>query len=321
MTSADLKNAELTRKSDTWQPYQIWLEDRKIEFFYRRRNVLGEEDFVWNDNSLRQFTISMQNRWKVLMRALDSPNLENADLRRARVASAFLPGADLTNAWLDRADFGNAQLAGAVFAGSMIDNASFLDASIDGASFIAGRLKRVKFIRATLNGAVFDGAELERVQFTESELVGASFVNSEVNDVSFRDTYMKAAVFENAIVTGGNFDNACLDMANLKRAIFEKTSFSGAVIAGTNIRGADLGNVQPGSLTQEQINSADGDDRTRLPQGLRRPRSWQDFSHQKRGDNERERTQLKDGVGPHYPQVAGKCSQWPDFRIRIRGRW
>jgi uncharacterized protein YjbI with pentapeptide repeats len=56
-------------------------------------------------------------------------------------------------------------------------------------------------------------------------------------------------------------------MANLSDA-----RLNGANLSGAEVDGVDLSEVK--YLTQEQLNSADGDANTRLPEGLQRPDHW-----------------------------------------------
>jgi uncharacterized protein YjbI with pentapeptide repeats len=65
---------------------------------------------------------------------------------------------------------------------------------------------------------------------------------------------------------------ADLSGADLGGADLRKANLHGANLDGADLGGADLGKV--GDLTQEQLESARGDEATRLPEGLVRPTSW-----------------------------------------------
>lgn len=71
---------------------------------------------------------------------------------------------------------------------------------------------------------------------------------------------------------GANLRGACLIAANLQGADMTGTDVIGADMRDANIKGADLA----GSLflTQAQINAAFGDDTTKLPNNLVKPRRW-----------------------------------------------
>jgi Pentapeptide repeats (8 copies) len=49
-------------------------------------------------------------------------------------------------------------------------------------------------------------------------------------------------------------------------------NLEGADLQGANLQGADLQEAR--NLTQEQLDAAEGDDRTQLPAGLTRPARW-----------------------------------------------
>jgi uncharacterized protein YjbI with pentapeptide repeats len=64
-----------------------------------------------------------------------------------------------------------------------------------------------------------------------------------------------------------DLNGADLGDANLQEANLEGAFLQGANLREANLRGADLRNVE--GLTKEQIESADIDDETKLPDGLR----------------------------------------------------
>jgi hypothetical protein len=66
---------------------------------------------------------------------------------------------------------------------------------------------------------------------------------------------------------------ALLIAADLREAVLDRTDLLGADLRDTDLSGADLSTAL--FLTQPQLNSARGDVRTRLPEWVRRPTSWQ----------------------------------------------
>jgi uncharacterized protein YjbI with pentapeptide repeats len=58
-----------------------------------------------------------------------------------------------------------------------------------------------------------------------------------------------------------------LNGADLGGADLQEANLEGAFLQGANLRGADLRNVE--GLTQDQIESAEINDETKLPDGLR----------------------------------------------------
>lgn len=71
---------------------------------------------------------------------------------------------------------------------------------------------------------------------------------------------------------------AGLRRANLSGAVLIQTYLPGAVLFKANLSGAVLDGVdlqKAYGLTQAQLDTARGDGSTRLPDGLRRPASWE----------------------------------------------
>jgi uncharacterized protein YjbI with pentapeptide repeats len=66
-------------------------------------------------------------------------------------------------------------------------------------------------------------------------------------------------------------------LTHLERAALWGAHLEGADLAGANLKDA-------GNLTQEQVNSAKGDEETMLPEGLTRPAHWSAASSSDRSD-------------------------------------
>ncbi len=80
-----------------------------------------------------------------------------------------------------------------------------------------------------------------------------------------------------ADLTKGNFSTAFLNGADLRGAFLSNSDFDGAYLEGIEIDGADLrGTDLTGTqgLTQQQIDGAIGDTKTKLPAALQVPDSW-----------------------------------------------
>src|SRR5215218_2955736 len=65
---------------------------------------------------------------------------------------------------------------------------------------------------------------------------------------------------------------ANLKGANLKEANLQKALFAGANLQGANLEKANL--QEATALTQEQLEHASGDENTKMPEGLKVPKSW-----------------------------------------------
>jgi hypothetical protein len=68
--------------------------------------------------------------------------------------------------------------------------------------------------------------------------------------------------FDGASFRGADLDRAMLTGASFAGADFRGASLDGAILAGANLSGAR-------NLRQSQLDDACGDDRTRLPSGLK----------------------------------------------------
>jgi uncharacterized protein YjbI with pentapeptide repeats len=71
---------------------------------------------------------------------------------------------------------------------------------------------------------------------------------------------------------GANLKGANLKEANLKEANLQKALFAGANLQGANLEKANLQGAT--ALTQEQLEHASGDENTKVPEGIKAPKSW-----------------------------------------------
>jgi uncharacterized protein YjbI with pentapeptide repeats len=99
------------------------------------------------------------------------------------------------------------------------------------------------------------GANLKNADLRGADLRGADLQNAD----------LRGADLQNADLRGADLQNADLRGANLGTSPFLGALFGEA-------KGANLENVS--NLTQEQLDTAIGDDRTVLPDGLTRPAHW-----------------------------------------------
>ena len=70
------------------------------------------------------------------------------------------------------------------------------------------------------------------------------------------------------------FDEADLTDASMVGATFLEADLEGANLQNTDLSGADLREVTAGTLTQVQLDAADGSKHTQLPPGLQTPAHW-----------------------------------------------
>lgn len=110
---------------------------------------------------------------------------------------------------------------------------------------------------AHLQNAFLWGAHLERANLLEAHLEGA---------------YLIKAHLKNTNLLEAHFEGAHLQEAHLEHATLWRAHFEGADLRGVHLENADLRHAT--GLTQEQVNTALGDQNTILPEGLTRPARW-----------------------------------------------
>jgi uncharacterized protein YjbI with pentapeptide repeats len=159
------------------------------------------------------------------------------DLSQTALYRARLRGATLTGADLTRADLTQADLTGA----------DLTEATLAG---------------AVLAGAVLTGADLIWADLTEATLFNATLTEAALTEAFlFRTTLVRAAL------TGADLAGAILTGADLS-----ETDLTGAVLSEADLTGAVLTGAR--GLIQEQINAAQGNEQTQIPNHLTRPAHW-----------------------------------------------
>ena len=162
---------------------------------------------------------------------------ESNEGRRLDLRNAELNNARLTYARLSGADLSRANLYGGILCGASLFEANLHDAFLR---------------RANLSGAYLIGANLN----------GADMIVANLSEA-----YLRESDLSNADLTLANLRGAGLSKANLRN-----TDLNLADMHGAFLRGADLSEAK--NLTQSQIDSAKGDEHTKLPAGLIRPKHW-----------------------------------------------
>jgi uncharacterized protein YjbI with pentapeptide repeats len=166
-----------------------------------------------------------------------------ADLRDASLTMAHLEGATLVRAHLERLLLWDAHLDGAALGGAHLERANLWNAHLDDANLHQARLEGAFLAGTDLNGAHLSLADLKGVQTLWPRLIGglpAGFVRAFLRAHEISASY--------------------------------HTNFQGADLTGANLEGANLSDAT--GLTTEQLASAHGDAKTKLPASVTRPASW-----------------------------------------------
>jgi hypothetical protein len=194
-------------------------------------------------------TASEQQRHDPLAAAADAKPKPAADIQAALTVLARLPR---------RQGVSRGDLTGASVAGAILIEAYLPDAELD-----AINLSDATCGVVNLSGAYLRGADLSRSWLGFSDLSNAQLDRAILSGT--RLLY--------ANLSGAQFGSADLSTARLNNADLSRAYLGGANMSGTRLGGADLSRAT--GLSQDQINEAIGDERTKLPPGyLRRPDTW-----------------------------------------------
>ncbi|BAZ51187.1 pentapeptide repeat-containing protein [Nostoc sp. NIES-4103] len=175
-------------------------------------------------------------------------DLHNIDIRGADLSKANLQGAFLNEAKLQRADLTQAELQEA-FVWQV-------------------NLQEANLSQANLQGVYLWKAELQGADLSEVNLQDAGFSNDNLQGV-----YLWKANLQGAKLWKVNLQGADLSQANLQWADLRGANLQGSDLRGANLQGADLSKAE--NLEQQQIELAQGDEKTELPENLQRPEHWQ----------------------------------------------
>lgn len=145
-------------------------------------------------------------------------------------------------------------------------------------------LFRANLYRANLSGSNLFGANLSSANLSEANLISANLYRANLNSSNLSRTHLSGANLVDANLSGSNLTrtdlnsarlngadlrDAILRKANLKLADCNRVRIDSARLQSANLKGAK-------NLTQEQIDSAEGNSETVLPEGLVRPEHWED---------------------------------------------
>jgi uncharacterized protein YjbI with pentapeptide repeats len=191
-------------------------------------------------------------QWAVLRGA----QLQDADLRKANLQYSDLGGANLSEADLTKADLLQAEANSAVLSGANLTVAKLQDASL-----INAKLQGTRLRGASLQRAVLEKADLTEAVLRFAGLEEAVLRFAKLQEADFGAAKLHRADLVGVDAQGAAFRGAELQDAELGGAILEFADLKGANLSGANLMGAV-------GLTQEQLDDACGDDKTKLPDNL-----------------------------------------------------
>jgi uncharacterized protein YjbI with pentapeptide repeats/type II secretory pathway pseudopilin PulG len=191
--------------------------------------------------------------------SLSELSMRKANLRRADFRSTDLSGSDLSGADLSLADM----------RGTDLRRVNLRHTNLRGVNFLPYDERDPE--RWNLHN--LRKLDLDNEQFSPRKI---RFGNRRLI-ITRRDgrlTMSELAITNlgEATLVGAQLRNARLCGADLRDADLRNAKLRGADLRGATLKGADLRGAR--HLTQEQIERAKGDQRTRLPDHLKRPKTW-----------------------------------------------
>jgi len=228
----DLSNADLGKSIMDYAS----MDHANLAYSNIGQSSLKNIDISNSDLSHARLVNSNLTNATIYSSELVEANLEFAILNHAKLNKSNLKKANITNASLDNAKLVGADLTEAVLTGSSLKNADLSKA----------RMVRAKLVSATITNAVLNGADLENAQLYNAVLSGSKLRNANLKDAN---------------LFGVNLTGADLTGANL-----QSVRLTDAMLANVNFSGADLSGVV---VMQKKINSACGDEYTKLPKDLK----------------------------------------------------
>ena len=189
-------------------------------------------------------------------RAFELPESQKISFSAGVLSQADLPEGGLLKTTLLEVDLSGAQLG---------------DANLSGAFLQGANLSEAFLFNTNLSGVNLTDANLAKANLFGSNLSGAK-----LNAANLSGAYMIIANLSEATLWGADLSGAFLQGSNLSGANFFAGNLSGAFLQGANLSGANLSDVDLSGanlsssryLSQNQLDEACGNDKTRLPEGL-----------------------------------------------------
>jgi uncharacterized protein YjbI with pentapeptide repeats len=215
-------------------------------------------------------------------------DLAGKDLRGAKLEEALLEGSNLSGVHLEGAWLSKAHLREAQLARAHLEDSFLMEAHLEGSNFSGAHLQGATLWRAHLQGtggrseewpfdfeipaACLMEANLEQANLSEAHLEGSNLSGAHLQGAHLWKAHLQGAHLSEAHLEDAGLGGANLEDAHLRKAHVRGTKLQGARLWRAHLDGVDLQGAV--GLTQEQLDTAFGDDRTLLPEGLTRPAHW-----------------------------------------------
>jgi len=149
----------------------------------------------------------------------------------------------------------------------MAEQRAGLFLNLSGANLQKANLQDADLSHASLSKARLEGANLCGSSFESAWMYETHLELADLSDARLISAYLGGVHLEAAALGGASLDNASLDDGHLEGAFLEGATFSNSQLWGANFRYCS-------GLAQAQIETAFGDERTILPEGLTQPTHW-----------------------------------------------
>ncbi len=174
-------------------------------------------------------------------------------------------------------DFSHAILEGATLSNASLINIKFfkaklMNADLSNAKLMKANLSNADLTRADLTSADLTNANLFKARLWRANLPNARLIKVNLSGVDLINANLSGVNLATANLSGADFSWADLSGANLSGANLSGTDLYDANLEGANFSGVDLTKIR--WLTQKNINKAKGDKKTKLPDDIIRPESW-----------------------------------------------
>jgi hypothetical protein len=126
--------------------------------------------------------------------------------------------------------------------------------------------QRLNLVGTNLRDANLAGAKLQNADLTRASLQGAELTMADLQQASLTEANLQGANFLHAGLRVG------MGKANLQDANLHTANLEGAYLYEANLKGANLSYAR--NLTQGQVDSAIGDEKTQLTSPIQMPQSW-----------------------------------------------
>lgn len=113
-----------------------------------------------------------------------------------------------------------------------------------------------------------------RFDLSNCKLLNADLVEANLADVNLSDCFFRGCLFQGANLRGANMVWSKFPDSEFAGSVETNSKIKDADFTKADLRGADLSGVKENALTQAQLDSANGDETTKIPSYLERPEHW-----------------------------------------------